>query len=136
WQQLLEAIKSVAPDPFWTTLIPIVTTLFAVFGGFALSQWNERAKHLRDEQAKRSAEIRQRRRELVDYVARWSYATDKPRVTDKEFAYAGLVSQKFGLLASLTGDSSDTQVSDSLTEFIDAWAGRVTAASGPTDEYG
>jgi hypothetical protein len=136
WQELLDAIARLAPDPFWSTATPIVTTLFAVFGGWALSQWNESIKAKREAQLKRREEIRLARSDLVNYLTRWSHAADKPRIDDPEFVYSGRVLEEVALRVSLTGDQTDAVVTDAIETFIDLWRQRARAAQLPEDDHG
>jgi hypothetical protein len=136
WQDLLDAIAKIAPDPFLSTAIPIVTTFVAVFAGFFLAQWKDFAKAKQERRDKLREEVRVRRREVGDYLARWSHATDEPIIRTKGFEFSGVSVSELALLISLTGDAEDEQLTESIQTFVSAWRSRIRAAPLPVEDYG
>jgi len=135
WQELIDAIMRNRPNPLWPTLIPIVTTLFAVLGGFGLSQWTERAKAKRERNSKMREEIRTKRSLVVEYLTRWSHAAKNPVATVHEIGQTDHASNHIGLLVSLTGDLKDVPLALAFREYMDAWHERVWATH-TTNRYG
>jgi hypothetical protein len=136
WQDLLDAIANLAPDPFWTTAIPILTTLFAVFGGFALAQWREASKAKRERRDKRLAEVREQRSNLVDYMTRWSHGTDRPGKQALDLVHWEQAAEEVALLVSLTGETRDAPLAHSLRNIMGTWILRTYAAPMPKGALG